>query len=147
MYDPWRFNLAEHLRKPAEHPIGPDDGGQLVGRLDAVQERQHHGVLAEQRSHRRRDLRYLPRLHRHHHEIDRADLGRIVGCCRRGEMRVAERAVYLQAALADCLEVRTAGDERDIVAGAREPCPVVAAETTGAVDCDPHPRLPIHDVI
>ena len=70
VYDPGGLDLAEYPGESAEHPVGPDHGRQLVGRLDAVQERQHEGVLAEQRSHRGSDLRYLPRLHRHQHEID-----------------------------------------------------------------------------
>ena len=136
MDDPGRFDLAEHLGESAEHPFGSDHGRQLVGRLDTVQERQHHGVRAEQRPRRRRDFRYLPRLHRHHHEVDRADIGRIVGCRGVGQVHVTQGTGYPQAAVANGLQVRAAGDERHVVAGAGEPCTVVSAEPAGTVDCD-----------
>ena len=136
VYDPRRFNLAEHLGESAEYPAGPDHGRQLVGRLDAVQERQHHRVRAEQRVHRRCDLRDLPRLHRHHHEIDGADVGRPVCCDGIGQMHVAQGTGYLQAAFPDGLQVRAPCDERHVVAGAGEPCTVVTAEPAGTVDCD-----------
>ena len=135
MDDSGRFDLAEHLRESAEHPFGSDHRRQLVGRLDTVQERQHHGFPPEQRLHRRRDFGYLPRLHRHHHEIDRADIGRIVGGDGPRKMHVAQGTRDLQAAFPDGPQVCPAGNERHVVAGARKTGSVVASEPSCTVNC------------
>ena len=124
-----RLDLAEHLREPAEHPIRPDDGGKLVGRLDL------RSGTAEPRYVRRAGAPSPPRppgfchvFTGHQHEVDGADFGRIVACDGLGQMHVAQGTGDLQAAFPDGRKVRSPCDERHVVAGTREPRSVVARQ-------------------
>ena len=74
----------------------------------------------------------VPQLDCDHHQIGRARLGRILDDAGRVDERVAQLALDAQAALSDCLRVRAAGDEDDLVSGLREARAVISAHAAAA---------------
>src|SRR5439155_514287 len=77
------------------------------------------------------------RLHAEEDVVGRADLRRVV---RRGDasLEVAGDAAYAEAAGAERLEVRTAGDQRHVGAAGGEPAAEVPADPAGSEDGDAH---------
>jgi hypothetical protein len=66
------------------------------------------------------------------------DLARMIH--RRDRQRLLTRRVlYSQATPADGLKVRTSGNQHGVMAVLKQPCPNHTADTTRAVDHEPHP--------
>jgi len=75
---PWRDDGAKEATKATSDAFLAIDRRQLIGRLDAVEQRDRDGVSPHQRAHRFDGLRSLPALHRQQHEIHRADCRGII---------------------------------------------------------------------
>ena len=76
-------------------------------------------IRPDQRARRLRGLFGVPELDGEQHDIDRPDLGRIVGDIRLGQMQVAMHALDLQAVFADGVEIGAARDKEHVVPGRR----------------------------
>ena len=108
-----------------------------VHRLDAVLERDHHRVRADERGEPRGRAVHVVQLHREQHHVHRADRGRIVGGTH-GQVQIALRAGDSEAALLQGGKVRAACNEGDVGARVEQASPEVAAHGAGAKDCDAH---------
>ena len=118
-----------HHARAAEH--GGDIGGAGDGRVlaedrrdalvavDAVLQGDDAGVRADQRLRQLGGGLGVPQLDREQHDVDRADLLRIVGGVDLRQMQVAVHALDLQAVLAQRVEMGAARDEGDVVARRR----------------------------
>jgi hypothetical protein len=104
----------------------------------AVLERQHGGLFPQQRLDRFGRLLRVPQLHGEQHEVDRADLGRVVGDLNVRQVHVPERAVHAQSVGAQRFELPPAGHERHLVTSLRQPGTEVAAHRTGGHHRNPH---------
>ena len=136
-----RDDRAHDLAEPAQHALGPEDGRQLVRGGDAVLQRHHERVRAEQRAQRARGLGHLPGLDADQDDVDGPDPREVVVRFRRRDREVALHAVDAQPALADGGEVRPARDERDRLPRLREASAEVRADPARADDRDPHPPI------
>ena len=88
--------------------------------IDAVLQRDHGGAGADQRFDAHPSAFDIPQFYAEQHDIDLADLSRIVGGLGRHQMGVAERAGDLQASALHGGEMRAARDEGDIGARLRQ---------------------------
>ena len=103
---------------------------------DAVLRRHHDRLRAIQRPHRRGDRGQAMGLDGDNHHILRAGRAHIAGRQRRArQLGRAIRALKRQAALLDRLEMCPARDQRDMLAGQRQPRAQVAADRAGARRC------------
>ena len=115
-------------------------------RVDAVLQRNHAGVGADQRLDAFPRAFDVPQLDAEQHDIDQADLGGIVGGLGRHQMAVATRARYLQANALDGGQMRAACDEADIGPRFRQRHAKSTADPAGADNRNTHECSPELDV-
>ena len=70
----------------------------------------------------------VPELYREQHDIDRANLGGVIGDVRLRQMKIAVHALDLQAVLLDRVAVGAARDEKDIVPRRGKPRTEITAD-------------------
>ena len=114
--------------------------GQLIRRLDAVEEGDDEGVGAEEWAQRSGRLGHLPGFDGDEDHVGRAQLGGVVGgragwMAKSPAMLVTRRPVF-----ADGPEVVAPGDEGDVLPGLREATAEVGADGAGAEHGDGHQR-------
>src|SRR5207302_1606843 len=119
-------------------PLLPEDRGDPVGAAEAVLDRQHDGLWAEQRLCCRSGGLDVVRLRRDHDEVANAHFGRIAG--RMDVHRsIPARTFNRQAARPDRIHVVGPDvDGPDLVTGVAEDSGVDGSHSTGADDRDPH---------
>ena len=83
----------------------------------------------------------IPKLDRKQDDIDRPDVGRIVGHLRILEMQIAERAFDDQSIVADGVEMRSARDEGHVVARGRHARAEISADRARRHCCNPHEKI------
>ena len=117
---------AAHIDHGGNHR--PCDGGaQPLDVIDAVLQRQHHGIGRKMRRDRARGLVRRRRFHAEQHQ-PRALNHRRLDTCRHGDLLAAAAQLQGQAVLANGVHMAWPADKRDRLAGAREHAAVVAAD-------------------
>ncbi len=119
-------------QRPPTHVLRAERVGEQIRRVDAVLERYHERVAAEQRLQSGRDVGNLPGLHAEQHRVDRSDVGGRRARYFRPDEHVAEDAVDSQAVRTDRVELRAARDDRNFVAHLGEPRAEVGAHAARA---------------
>jgi hypothetical protein len=107
-----------------------DRAAQLLGRFDAVLQRNDECVGAEEWSQRWNRFVELPRLDAEQHHVDRADVGGI-GARHRVDVHVPEHAIDAQAVGANGSEVRSARDHGQVGARLGQACAEIRADAAG----------------
>src|SRR6266850_2100803 len=137
-YDhPWVGELEGHVRRAGNHGSGADHRRNRLRIVEPVLHGEHHRVPRHQRRERARsDLRVVG-LDREKDEIDGFHSAGI-GDGSDEDGRLPRRRAYRQAASLHRLQVRSPGDEDDVVPGPREKGPVVPPDSPRPEHCDPH---------
>jgi hypothetical protein len=115
-----------------------EDLSKPLGRLDAVEERKHGGIRADQRARGLSRVGELPRLHRDDDDLDRPDLRGVVRRERRVHDEVPRDALDAKPVPAYGVEVRPARHETHLVSVLGEPPPEVSPDASGAYDGEAH---------
>jgi hypothetical protein len=146
-----RAGLADHagcgdgrgdVGDAAHHRVLAEDRHQPLRCVDAVLHRDHRGVRSDHRLDVPAGALDVPQLDAEQHDVDRPDLGGIVGRLCELEVGVAARTLDLEAILLHRREVRAAGDEGHVRAGMRQRRAVAAAHAARSDYRDTHRTLP-----
>jgi hypothetical protein len=142
-----RFERRRNVGRAAEGPVFTGDRGHFADAVHAVLQSQNRGLGADERLQEGQRRRVVVRLDGDDREIDRPDRARVLFGARPGDEITEHRALDLHARLAEGRQVRAARDEGDVVALARQPRAVVAADGARPQDRNPHkirvlPRFP-----
>jgi len=124
---------------PGKHPVGARHRRDLVRGIDAILQRQRDGPLpaSHHGAEQRQRVRVAVAFHGEDSHVDRRDLAGRVRCAD-FDREVAERPANRQAAGTNRLEMPSAGEKRDLVAGARELGAVVPANGARAHHAEAH---------
>ena len=125
--DPRRLQRRPDIRCAAERPRLAGDCSHVSNAVDAVLNREDGCTRTEEGFHQRHRRGIVVGLHRHEHDVDRADERRVflgAGLCH----EIAQWTADLQSAIPDGGQMRAARDERNVMSGATETCPVIAAD-------------------
>ena len=129
---------AEALGDPDHHRVLTEDLGHRVRRAEAVLDREHDGVVAEERSCGRGGVADVRRLRGDHDALDGADPGRVRPRLELDDA-VAARALDAEAVLPDRGDVLVPRvDDDHVVARGGEQRRVDGAHRPGADDGDAH---------
>jgi len=138
--------VLDHARRPdacadvsraAQNVLLGEEPAQALDRLDAILERDHGGVLADDGLQALRSRLGVPQLHREQHHVDYARLARVLVNLHL-ELRVAVRALYGETLFLDCLEMPTAGEEHHVVPGLLQPRAEITSDASSSHRCNSH---------
>ena len=138
--------LGDHRgdgRDAADHVPVAQHADQAGLGVDAVLQGDHAGgpgrpVGLQERGAGGAGALHVPQLGGEEHDVDRSDLGRIVGGVGGRDLNVAVGAGDAEPLFPDRLQVSAAGDEGDIAAGGGEPGAEIAADPARAHHRDLH---------
>ena len=136
---PGRFERRRDVGRAAERPRFARDGRDLAGAVDAVldgQDRPSRVTKHRPQQRQRGGLSYVLTATSTRSTAP-TRVGILLGACA-GAKIAQRRAPDFQAALADGVQVRAAGNEGHLVAGLCQPGPVVAADRAGTENRDFH---------
>jgi hypothetical protein len=128
--------------RAAHHRLFREELAQALDRLDAVLERDHLRLRADDRLDLLGGALGVPELHAEHHDVDRAaDLGGLLDRAHL-EVRVAVRALDRQAVLLHRREVPPPRDESHLVSALLQAAAEIAADAARPHACDFHTIYP-----
>jgi len=131
--------MERGVDRAREHRRGPavERGRESLRAVEAVLDREHHGVGPDQRGDRAGAGLGVVRLDAEQQEIDRLEAPD-VRHRGDGEGQLSVRSADGEAASLQRLQVRAPRDEHDLVPGLGQDRPVVAADAARAEHRDPH---------
>src|SRR5688500_1316657 len=142
VFDMTRFDdEANNSAQSADYPVSTELMNKLRDSIDAILQGQHSSLGTDQRSHRVRCLRNLPRFNAYNHQINFADLVNIIGGLCGEDDKIRYATFDDQPFGFDRAKVRAARDERNVFACVRQTSAKVTADSACSKNSDPHRLL------
>src|SRR5258706_5752974 len=138
--DPGTRNGRRDVADTAHHRVLPDYRAQQFVLLYAVLERNDTGPQTDERQDCPGRRLGVPQFDAEHHQVDRADAGRIAGHFRRFNMNISRPTFHEQPVLAHGVQVGTPRNESDIASRARKLRTEISPYPAASHNCNAHLR-------
>jgi hypothetical protein len=136
-----RDDIADNPAQPANHIVRTEFSNELRDSLNAILQWNYSRVWSNDWPDCTRCVRHLPRFNAEHNQIrlsDFRDFCDVVSRLRGIDNEIAAGAIDSQSVRLDRAQVLTASNERDVLAGLRQPSAEVSAHTTSPKDSYSH---------
>src|SRR5574338_1380908 len=131
-------DITDDPAKSTHNALSPELSNELSHRIDAILQRQHGCVWANERLHRARGLRHLPRLYAEEHEINFTNFTYIIRRFSRIDHEIAISTIHPESIRLDRAQMFATRNKRNVVAGVCQPAAEVPADTTCSKYCYSH---------
>jgi hypothetical protein len=133
-----RDDIADNPAQSANHVVRTEFSNELRDRVNAILQWNYSRAWSNDWPDRTRCVRHLPRFNAEHNQIRLAGFCDVVSRLRGIDNKVAAGAIDSQSVRLDRAQVLAASNERDVLAGLRQPSAEVSAHTTSPKDSYSH---------